>query len=401
MSYYTWTPSSGAAPELVREFCPNGSSTPASHEILSDNLSSTNLPAPTVSCISPTPTSIPTGVSCPATGSNWTPTYMVSNVTLNVTQGCSGVGSRPAPPTSSRSQATRSRESPSRPSTSPAAWSRSSVLKTTSTWVATLIASEQLNAQGPIVLNSGYNTGGGNNAAISSSFSLFSSVSVDATASSTCHKRPLPRRHRCLQLQQHQLERGEHELHGLSHERAAHHRERHHREPQSACADQHGGHSDRHHRSPAHVGESATGDQHHHTLSDVPTQANMNCPPGLYTSGLTIPNNATVTFQAGNPYEFAGSVNCSGTQTSLCIQSNDTVNFGSGRLHVRERYRRVRSGPRVRGHGHQRLPSPAGGAACSSMSRAVRPTSETISRRRACRLSATHEQPRPAVAGRR
>jgi len=55
----------------------------------------------------------------------------------------------------------------------------------------------------------------------------------------------------------------------------------------------------------------------------------MSCPAGLYASGLSIPSNATVTFQPGT-YQFGGIVNCSGTQTSLCIQSNDTVNFGSG-----------------------------------------------------------------------
>ncbi len=57
----------------------------------------------------------------------------------------------------------------------------------------------------------------------------------------------------------------------------------------------------------------------------------MNCPAGRYTSALTIPNGATVTFSSG-AYEFSGSVNCAGTgtQTSLCIQNNDTVNFGIG-----------------------------------------------------------------------
>ena len=55
----------------------------------------------------------------------------------------------------------------------------------------------------------------------------------------------------------------------------------------------------------------------------------LTCTPGLYSSGLTIPNNVTVNFQAGGNYQFGGSVNCLGTPTSLCIQSGDSVNFSS------------------------------------------------------------------------
>ena len=40
------------------------------------------------------------------------------------------------------------------------------------------------------MLNSGYNTGGGSNAAITSSFSLFSSENVNATATSSCANVP-------------------------------------------------------------------------------------------------------------------------------------------------------------------------------------------------------------------
>ncbi len=183
VSYYTWSPGSGAAPELVREYCSNGSQ---SHEILSDNLSSTNLPSPTVSCISPTPTSIPTGVNCPATGNNWTPTYLVSNVTLNVTQGCvaanSGCGSYqyalngdpqsgvPIPPINE-------------PCGVVTLLSPQNDISLGGNFTA--FASENLNAQGPIALNSGYNTSGGNGAAISATSAFLSSVNVSATGA-TC-----------------------------------------------------------------------------------------------------------------------------------------------------------------------------------------------------------------------
>ncbi|HTT87068.1 MAG TPA: prepilin-type N-terminal cleavage/methylation domain-containing protein, partial [Acidimicrobiales bacterium] len=90
VSYYESTPG-GGPPELVREYCTNGSSTPQSREILSDNVSTTNPPTAVVNCASPTPTSIPTGVTCDP-GHDWTPSYMLSTVSLNVTQGCSTVG---------------------------------------------------------------------------------------------------------------------------------------------------------------------------------------------------------------------------------------------------------------------------------------------------------------------
>jgi len=325
VSYYTWTPASGATPELVREFCAGGSQT---HEILSDDLSSTNLPAPTVSCISPTPTSIPTGVSCPASGNNWTPTYLVSNVALNVTQGCSGVVATCAPYQFTLSGDPQSGV-PIPPVNQPCGVITLLSPQNDINLGGTFIASEQLNAQGPIVLNSGYNTGGGSNAAIASSFSLFSNVSVNATASSSCANVPAADAigvYNCDNTNSS----------GASTNFAACPTSGQHTTVNDITVSP---------SPPVQISTGATqnsitdpllawASQQNVTNITSPTvtcppKAIMNCPSGLYASGLTIPNNATVTFQAGS-YEFGGSVNCSGTQTSLCIQSNDTVNFGSG-----------------------------------------------------------------------
>ena len=63
VSYYTLTP--GAAhPSSCASTAPAATTTPTSHVVLSDNLSTSNPPTPVVNCITPTPTSIPTGVTC-------------------------------------------------------------------------------------------------------------------------------------------------------------------------------------------------------------------------------------------------------------------------------------------------------------------------------------------------
>jgi len=325
VSYYTWTPAQGAAPELVREYCAGGS---PSHEVLSDNLSSTDPPHAVVSCISPPPTSIPTGVTCPATGDNWTPTYLVSNITLNVTQGCVSTTASCAPYQYALNGDPQSGV-PIPPINQPCGVVTLLSPQNDINLGGTLIASEQLNALGPIVLNSGYNTGGAGNAAIASSYSFFSSVSVNATASlSSCANVPSGDAigvYNCDNTS----------ASGASTNFAACPTSGQHTTVNDVTV------------SPPPVqistGAKQTGitdpllswasqEKVTNITSPVvtcPPSTNMNCPAGLYTSGLTIPNNATVTFASG-PYEFSGSVNCSGTQTSLCIQNNDTVNFGSG-----------------------------------------------------------------------
>ncbi len=324
VSYYTWTPAPGAVPELVREYC--GAS--QSHDVLSDNLSSTNLPQPSVSCISPTPTSIPTGVTCaPSTG--WTPTYMVSNVTLNVTQAC--VTSNSAC-TSYQYALNGDPQSgvPIPPINQPCAvvtlLSPQNDISMGGSF--TLFASEALSAQGPIALNSGYNTGGNNNAAIAATSAFLSSVTVNATATSSCANVPSADAigvYNCQNTSSSGASTnfvacptsGQHTtLNGVT------------PSPNppvqiSTGAAQNG--------IPDPLLAWASQQTIPSSLPSVtcPPSTNMNCPAGSYASGLTIPNNATVTFQPGN-YQFGGSVNCLGTPTSLCIQNNDTVNFGTG-----------------------------------------------------------------------
>jgi prepilin-type N-terminal cleavage/methylation domain-containing protein len=330
VSYYTWTPAPGTAPELVREFCSNGSQ---SHEILSDNLSSTNLPSPTVSCISPTPTSIPTGVSCPATGNNWTPTYLVSNVTLNVTQGCVAANSGCASYQYALNGDPQS-DVPIPPINEPCGvvTLRSPQNDISMGGNFTVFASEDLNAKGPIVLNSGYNTSGVNGAAISATSAFLSSVNVSATGTTcpdgttvapadaigiyncdnTSSSGTNTNFSTCPTSGQHETVSGV----NLSPNPPV----------QISTGPNQNGITD-----PLLTWASQQQITNPTSPVTCPPSMNMNCPSGLYTSALTIPNNATVTFNPG-PYEFSGSVNCSGTgtQTSLCIQNNDTVNFGSG-----------------------------------------------------------------------
>jgi len=324
VSYYEWTPA-GSAPELVREFCANGSSTPQSHEILSDDLSTSDPPTPVVGCASPTPTSIPTGVTC-SPGTNWAFTYMVSTVTLNVTQGCSTVGSC-AQYQFALSGAPQSGV-PIPPVNQPCG-----VLTLLGTGNdinlgGSFVGSEQVNVQGPIALNSGYNTSGGN-PAISSGFSLFSSESVNATSTSSCANVPAADAI------------GIYNCDNTSSSGASTNFQ--------ACptSGQHSSINDIT-VSPDPPVQISTGANQTGLTDPLLSWANQNpvanitstgsctgtstlktCSPGLYPSGLGIANGVTVNFQAGN-YQFGGSVGCSGSQTSLCIQSNDTVNFGTG-----------------------------------------------------------------------
>ncbi len=327
VSYYTWTPASGAAPELVREFCASGS-TPASHEILSDNLSSTNPPQRRRELHLAHAHEHPDRGRRAAPRTTGRPTYMVSNVALNVTQGCSGVVATCAPYQFTLSGDPQSGV-PIPPVNQPCGVITLLSPQNDISLGGTFIASEQLNAQGPIVLNSGYNTGGGSNAAITSSFSLFSSVSVNATASSSCANVPAADAigvYNCDNTSSS----------GSSTNFAACPTSGQHTTVNDVTVGP---------NPPVQISTGAT----QNSITDpllawasqqkvtnitsptvtCPPRANMNCPSGLYASGLTIPNNATVTFQPG-PYEFSGAVNCSGTPTSLCIQNNDTVNFGSG-----------------------------------------------------------------------
>ncbi|HUA94957.1 MAG TPA: prepilin-type N-terminal cleavage/methylation domain-containing protein [Acidimicrobiales bacterium] len=102
VSYYEWSPSAASWPpapaletDLVRIFCSGTTGTPG-RTVLSHSVTATAV-APTVSCITPIPQGVPSGSTCqPAT--DWTPSYLLSNVSLGVTQGCP---SPPGPPCAS------------------------------------------------------------------------------------------------------------------------------------------------------------------------------------------------------------------------------------------------------------------------------------------------------------
>ena len=332
VSYYTWAPGVGAS-ELVREFCTGGSSTPQSHEILSDNLSIPNPPVAVVPCAAPTPTSIPTGVTC-TPGSTWTPTYMVSTITLNVTQGCSGVGS--CAPYQFAVSGDPQSGVPVPPVNEPCGV-LTLLSPTTSNGDINLgldvLGTEQLTVQGPIVLNAGYNTAGSNNAAIQTNVA-FGTQNVSATGVTSCPNSPtgVPNADAI----------GIYNCNNTSSSGST--------TNYTACPTGSGQHTTvsgvsltpttpvqlslgpNQNNIPDPLAAWASQNPVTNITSPAvtcPASTTMNCPPGVYASGLTIPNNATVTFQAGN-YQFNGSVNCSGTQTSLCIENNDTVNFGSG-----------------------------------------------------------------------
>ena len=314
---------------------PNGSSTPQSDEILSDNISSTNpLTQAAVSCITPTPQNIPTGVTCPAT--NWTPTYLVSNVTLNVTlnaaQGCSGVGGACAP---NQFTLTGDPQSgvPIPPINQPCG-----VLTLLGTGTdinfSAFSANQTVSAQGPILLNSGYNANNrsaivsgiftGNNNVTAQSLSSCPGVSpADAigiyNCAGTSSMGQSTNFHACPTSGSNSTEN-----------------------PSS-------GPNDPLSVSPSPVqislGANATAipdpllswasqsmvtpltPQNSQVGACIGTNP-MNCSAGRYANGLNISaNSRTVNFAPGN-YQFGTNAGC---QSSLCIAGNgDVVNFGSG-----------------------------------------------------------------------
>jgi hypothetical protein len=309
VSYYTWTPSPGAPTQLVRLYCPSGSSTPQSRVVLSDNVSTTNPPTPVVNCISPTPTSIPTGVMC-SPSSNWTFTYLVSTVTLNVTQGCPS--SAPCAPYQYALTGGPVSGIPVPPIVQP-----NGVLTLLGTGTdisfTNFSSNQTICAAGPILLGSGYNATGTGPAVTSSAFT--SNNSVVAGTSSSCGT-PQPNGvevYNCLN----DSSNG------------------------STCptSGTHTTVSGNVSVTPAPV---STGTKVTDPLAAWAAQnpvanitapagscsggSTMTCTPGLYSGGLNIASNHTVNFQPGN-YQFANNAGCG---SSLCIGSSDIVNFGSG-----------------------------------------------------------------------
>jgi hypothetical protein len=315
VSYYTLKLSQGTT-ELVRESCANsgGTLTPLSHEILSENLSTTDPPVAVVNCITPAPTGIPTGVTCTPSGiaSDWTFTYMVSTVTLNVIQGCSTIGSACAP-----YQYALTGEPVSGIPVPPIVQSNGvlTLLGTGSDISFTNFSSgDDVCAVGSVLLGYNYSAGG---PAISGG-PLTGNNSVTAGTATSCTT-PQPNGievYNCLNNGSNGQScptSGSHDAvtgnvtvspNPVSFFTGAPQVA----DPLAAWASQ----------NPVVNITSPTG-----SCSGSPT---MTCTPGLYAGGLNIPNNRTVNFQPGN-YKFGTNGGC---QSSLCIGSSDTVNFGSG-----------------------------------------------------------------------
>ena len=311
VSYYTWTPAPAAPSELVRLYCPQGSSTPQSRVVLSDNVSTTNPPAPVVNCVSPTPTSIPTGVTCNP-GSDWTFTYMVSTVTLNVTQGCSTPGVACAPYQYALTGEPVS-GIPVPPIVQP-----NGVL--TLLGVGTDISFTNFSSQddvcvvGSALQGYDYNHGG---PAISSGF-LTSSNSVTTATTASCSPAsqstgPWDYVYNCL---------NDNTTGSMC--------------PTSGGHDAVSGNGVDVKPYPVSTSQPVTDPRAVWASQNKPAPitspsgsctggSTMSCTPGLYANGLNITSHRNVTFQPGH-YQFGAN----GCGSSLCIGSSDTVNFGSG-----------------------------------------------------------------------
>ena len=313
VSYYTLVPSAGGPTELVRLYCQSGSSTPQSTVVLSDNVSTTNPPQPVVNCITPTPTSIPTGVTCSPSGiaTDWTFTYMVSTVTLNVTQGCSTTGSG-CPPYQYTLTGDPVSGVPVPPIVQP-----NGVLTLLGTGTdisfTNFSSGQSICAVGSILLGSGYNSNGNSPAISSGPLTSNNSVTAGTTTSCTTPQSNGVEVYNCLNdgsTGQSCPTSGTHDTVtgnvGVNPNpvstgtKVA--------DPLATWASQ----------NPVATLTSPTG-----SCSGSPT---MTCTPGLYAGGLDIASNRTVNFQPGN-YQFGTNAGC---QSSLCIGNSDTVNFGTG-----------------------------------------------------------------------
>ncbi len=311
VSYYTTTPSAGGPAELARLYCPNGS-TPQSTVILSDNVSTSNPPEAVVNCITPTPTGIPTGVTCTPSGitSDWTFTYLVSTVTLNVTQGCSTTGSG-CPPYQYALTGNPVSGVPVPPIVQP-----NGVLTLLGTGTdisfTNFSSGQSICAAGSILLGSGYNSNGNSPAISSGALTSNNTVTAGTTTSCATPQNNGVEVYNCLND-------------GSTGSTC----------PTSGTHDSVTGNVD---VSPNPVSTSTkVADPLAAWASANPVGtissggscsggSTMTCTPGLYAGGLNIASNRTVNFQPGN-YQFGTNGTC---QSSLCIGNSDTVNFGTG-----------------------------------------------------------------------
>ena len=320
VSYYELTPAQGA-PELVRASCTNtgGSLTELSHEVLSDNISGTNPPAAVVSCInqtSPT-TSLPVGVTCDPQ-QDWTFTYLVAPVTLNVTQGC------PPPATSCAQYQYALTGDPVSNVPVPLINQPNGALTLLGTgsdiqFGTFFSGSNSVCSAGAIVLGSGYNNNG-SSAAITGD----GSDHVDSGTSSCPSSGSSG-----INIYNCRKDNSNGQPCSLSGSNTAV-----------------SGGVDVKPSPPVDLSAAVTDPElpwvAQHTVGSVSgigsclqTSSTMTCQPGVYANGLNLPSGFTVTFTPGD-YQFGGSSNvtCNGflssLQTSLCIQSNDLVDFGTG-----------------------------------------------------------------------
>jgi prepilin-type N-terminal cleavage/methylation domain-containing protein len=320
VSYYELTPARGA-PELVRASCTDnsGSLTELSHQILSDNISVANPPVAEVSCLSPTPTSIPTGVQCNPT-TDWTFTYLVAPVTMNITQGCSTPSGSCAPYQYALTGDPVSGV-PVPPINQPnGALTLLGPGSDIQFGTGFLTGSNSVCAVGPIVLASGYDQDG-SSAAITGN----SSDDVDTGTTASCSSSGS----NAVDVYSCRSDNSNGNACPVTGSNTA----------VSGGVDV----------TPAPVDLSATVSDPLltwaglHTVGGVSgagscssfSSPTITCTDGVYPNGLSFPSNKTVMFSPGD-YQFGGtsSVTCNGffssLQTSLCIQSNDTVDFGTG-----------------------------------------------------------------------
>jgi prepilin-type N-terminal cleavage/methylation domain-containing protein len=310
VSYYTWTPQAGVPTQLVRLFCANNAVTSPGHVTMSHSIAATRT-TPGVTCLNPLPLNTPTGLTCtPST--DWTKTYLVSNITIGITQGCP---TPPGPPCRSYQYTVLAAPVIGVPipgvvpSTGPLTLLGSG---TDIDFVSFFGGSFSVCAAGSILLNSGDtnvngeaidSSSGGNSVTSNKTSGCGSPVSPGTVAVYNC--------------------RGDHSN-------------------GTACPGKTVGGGVSVTPSPVSVDpkvsdplQSFAASNPVPVISSAPVSCPMNgnnvtCPAGLYPNGLNIPDGKTVTFSPGN-YQFGDAGNAgNGCNCDLSIGSNDKVIFSAG-----------------------------------------------------------------------
>lgn len=320
VSYYVQTPIAGGPSQLVRLFCPNGS-TPQSQVVLSHNFNPA-ASVPVVSCVNPTPQGVPPGVTCSpaAVGQDWVPAYMVSNVTMNVTQGCP---SPPGPPCTAFQYSLTADPVSGVPVQSVVQVPGALTLLGAGPDIQFQGSNSSVCAAGPILLKSGYGNGtaitstqGGDKVTSGSACGTATSNGIDifncrndGTSGNPCPSGPNNPVGSGVTVSpsppvsaaqvndplQNWASQSQNQVPAVS--------------------------------SPSHSSSSLTADC---TPSDHNTD--YSCPAGIYPQGLVIPDNETVTFQGGTNGTQFGQVSQAGDHCdcALIIGNSDTVFFDTG-----------------------------------------------------------------------